>query len=67
MAQRCNAREQLEKELLVATHQHMLLEEAKKTAAPSQLMEASQQEDRARAGWELAVRALQEHRSLHGC
>jgi hypothetical protein len=67
MTATCPDRERLEKELLVAAHQHMLLEEAMKTPAPSQIADVVIEEQRARDAWELAARALKEHRSRHGC
>jgi hypothetical protein len=67
MAQPCKDREHLEKELLIAVDRHMHLEEAMKTAAPSALAEARQQEERARAAWRRAANALKEHRAKHGC
>ena len=67
MSQSCKEREQLEKELLLAAHYHQVLEEATKVAAPSELAETRKHEEQARAAWELAARALGEHRAGHGC
>ena len=67
MAQSCKEREQLERNLLIAADRHMHLEEATKTAVPSALAEATQQEERAREAWRRAAQALKEHRARHGC
>jgi hypothetical protein len=63
----CEERLQLEKELLVAMHNHLMREEATKAAAPSEITKAKHDEDRAKEGRDLARRALQQHQSEHGC